>query len=72
MNYDLNYYNELCFKKLKSKKLRKNKLPKNRHKLKNKNDYILLKIPFEVNYLDLLNKIHINKSHCSIKNIINF
>ena len=71
MNYELNNYNELCFKKLKNKKFRKNRTTKNRHKLKNINDYIFLKIPLKINYLELLNKIHLNKSHCSIKHIIN-
>ena len=62
MNYEINNNNKLCFKKLKKKIYRKNLISKNRHKLKNINDYILLKIPFKMNYLDILNKIHFDNS----------
>ena len=61
-NYELNNYNELCFKKLKKTHLRKNKKIRiNRHLKKNINDYTLLKIPFKLDYIKQLKDLHIKK-----------
>ena len=45
LNYDLNSYNELCFKKLKNRNNRFKKcILKNRHKSKNRDDYYTILI----------------------------
>ena len=67
LNYDLNSYNELCFKKLKNRNNRFNKCTiKNRHKSKNLDDYYLLKIPYNFDYYKKLNDLHVKKCHCSL------
>ena len=71
MNYKLNKYNELCFKKLKTKKKRLNKKKrKNLRLLKDRNDYKFLKIPYKFDYYELLEKIHKKFSHCSYKILV--
>ena len=71
LNYELNKYNELCFKKLKKRKYRKNKNKiKNRHKKKNIEDYILLKIPYNMDYYANLSELHKNNFHCSFRRLI--
>ena len=70
LNYDINHYNELRFKKLKSKIFRANKNNiKNRH-LNKYNDFILLKIPFKMDYYAKLNELHCQKSHCNYKRLV--
>jgi len=71
LNYELNSYNELCFKKLKNKRFRKNKNNIiNRHKKKDIEDYILLKIPFKFDYYEKLIQIHKDNFHCSYIKVI--
>ena len=71
LNYELNSFNELCFKKLKTLDKRKNKIRKNnRHKSKEKDDYILLKIPFKFDYYKKLITLHKDKGHCSFKLLV--
>lgn len=73
MNYEINNYNELLFKKLKKKKLRLNKGKiKNRHKKKYIGDYDLLKIPYKFDYYKMLEDLHKKFSHCSKKKLLNF
>ena len=70
LNYEINHYNKLCFKKLESKKFRANKNNRKNRLLNKYNDYLLLKIPFKIDYYAKLNELHSPKSHCNYKRLV--